>query len=94
MRSPSARIPTLRDWRSTRSTRSSTRIPQGAADLKARIALTFEMTIGGQRKSATELARDIATRLGGLTQRLHATGAGVAVPVDAQRLCEIVHCRL
>ena len=49
------------------------------------------MTAGGQRKTATELARDIATRLGGLTQRLHATGAGVAVPVDAQRLCEIVH---
>ena len=65
--------------------------PAGAADLKARIALTFEMTNGGQRKSATEPARDIATRLGGLTQRLHATGAGVAVPVDAQRLCEIVH---
>ena len=65
--------------------------PAGAADLKARIALTFDMTAGGQRKTATELARDIATRLGGLTQRLHATGAGVAVPVDAQRLCEIVH---
>jgi hypothetical protein len=29
--------------------------------------------------------------VGGLTQRLHATGAGVATPVDAQRLCEIVH---
>ena len=65
--------------------------PAGAADLKARVALTFEMSAGGQRKSATELARELATRLGGLTQRLHATGAGVAIPVDAQRLCEIVH---
>ena len=37
------------------------------------------------------MARDLATRLGGLTQRLHATGAGVAIPVSAQRLCEIVH---
>ena len=65
--------------------------PAGAADLKARIALTFDMSADGQRKNASEIARDLATRLGGLTQRLHATGAGVAVPVDAQRLCEIVH---
>ena len=65
--------------------------PAGAADLKARIALTFDMNAGGQRKTAGEMARDLATRLGGLTQRLHATGAGVAIPVNAQRLCEIVH---
>jgi hypothetical protein len=65
--------------------------PAGAADLKARIALTFDMNAGGQRKSTGEMARDLATRLGGLTQRLHATGAGVAIPVNAQRLCEIVH---
>ena len=68
-----------------------TTYPAGAADLKARIALTFDLRAGGQRKTATMLTRDLATRLGGLTQRLHATGAGVAVPVDAQRLCEIVH---
>ena len=37
------------------------------------------------------MAHELATRLGGITQRLHATGAGVAMPVDAQRLCEIVH---
>ncbi len=65
--------------------------PAGAADLKARVALTFTMIAAGRRRSATELAHDLATRLGGITQRLHATGAGVAMPVDAQRLCEIVH---
>ena len=65
--------------------------PAGAADLKARVALTFTMIAAGGRRSATELAYDLATRLGGITQRLHATGAGVAMPVDAQRLCEIVH---
>jgi hypothetical protein len=68
-----------------------TSYPAGAADLKARVALTFDMSAGGRRKNADEMARDLATRLGGLTQRLHATGAGVATPVDAQRLCEIVH---
>jgi hypothetical protein len=65
--------------------------PAGAADLKARVALTFNLVAAGRRRSATETARDLATRLGGITQRLHATGAGVAMPVDAQRLCEIVH---
>ena len=65
--------------------------PSGAADLKARVALTFEMVAAGRRRSATETAHDLATRLGAITQRLHATGAGVATPVDAQRLCEIVH---
>ena len=49
------------------------------------------MLAAGRRRGATETAHDLATRLGGITQRLHATGAGVAMPVDAQRLCEIVH---
>lgn len=64
--------------------------PAGAADLKARVALTFSMVAAGRRRSASEMAHDLATRLGGITQRLHATGAGVAMPVDAQRLGEIV----
>ena len=65
--------------------------PAGAADLKARVALTFSMVVAERRRSATETGHELATRLGGVTQRLHATGAGVAMPVDAQRLCEIVH---
>ena len=64
--------------------------PAGAADLKARVALTFSLVAAGRRRSATEMAHELATRLGGITQRLHATGAGVAMPADAQRLCEIV----
>ena len=69
----------------------ATAYPAGAADLKARVALTFTMIAAGRRRTATEMAHDLATRLGGITQRLHATGAGVAMPVDAGRLCEIVH---
>jgi hypothetical protein len=66
--------------------------PSGSADVRARIALTYRMVAaGGRRLSATEKAHEIATRLGNLTRELHGTGAGVAVPVDAQRLCEIVH---
>ena len=66
--------------------------PAGSADLKARIALTYRMVApGGRRLNATEKAHEIATRLGNLTRELHGTGAGVAIPVDAQRLCEIVH---
>ena len=53
--------------------------------------LTSTMVAAGRRRTATDTAHDLATRLGGITQRLHATGAGVAAPVDAQRLCEIVH---
>jgi hypothetical protein len=65
--------------------------PAGAADLKARIALTFALGADGRVKTAAVMAQELRTRLGVLTQRLHATGAGVAAPVDAQRLCEIVH---
>ena len=66
--------------------------PAGAADLKARVALTFNMVAG--RPAARAPPRSRATSRpawAGITQRLHATGAGVAMPVDAQRLCEIVH---
>ena len=66
--------------------------PAGSADLRARIALTYRMVApGGRRLNATEKAHEIATRLGNLTSELHSTGAGAAVPVDAQRLCEMVH---
>ena len=86
-----ARTRTRPRSRARRSQRSFGSYPAGAADLKARVALTFDMIAAGRRRSATEIAHDLATRLGGITQRLHATGAGVAMPVDAQRLCEIVH---
>ncbi len=63
----------------------------GASELRARVALTFRMQdLGGRKLTATELAHQLATRLGPLCSDLSATGAGVALPVDAQRLCEIV----
>ncbi len=66
--------------------------PAGAADLKARVALTFTMIAAGRAGGPRARWRTTSPRgLGGITQRLHATGAGVAMPVDAQRLCEIVH---
>ena len=65
--------------------------PTGAADLKARIALSYRMVAAGGRKlSAGEKAQEIAVRLPGLYGALANTGAGGAAPVDAQRLCEIV----
>jgi hypothetical protein len=65
--------------------------PSGSSELRARVALTYQMRdLGGRKLSATELAHQLATRLGPLCSDLSATGAGVAIPVDAQRLCEIV----
>ncbi len=65
--------------------------PAGAAELKARIALTYRMNAAGGRKlSAAEKAHEIGVRLPGLYGILPNTGAGGAAPVDAQRLCEIV----
>lgn len=65
--------------------------PAGAAEVKARIALTYRMNAaGGRRLSAAEKAHEVAVRLPGLYGTLPNTGAGGAAPVDAQRLCEIV----
>ncbi len=66
--------------------------PAGSATIRASIALTFAAAPrrGGRRRDAGEMARDLATRLPGLTQRLHATGAGAARPMSAQELCETV----
>jgi hypothetical protein len=65
--------------------------PAGAAELKARIALTYRMNAAGGRKlSAAEKAHEVGVRLPALYGTLPNTGAGGGVPVDAQRLCEIV----
>jgi hypothetical protein len=65
--------------------------PAGAAELKARVALTYRMNaVGGRKLSATEKAREVGIRLPSLYGTLPNTGAGGAAPVDAQRLCEIV----
>lgn len=66
--------------------------PEGSATIKAWVALTFSSTVraGGKRRDGEEMARDLAARLPGLGQRLHATGAGAARPMTAQQLCEVV----
>ena len=65
--------------------------PVGSAQVRAWVSLTFNgRTYSGKKRNADDVARDIASRLPGLTQTLAATGAGPARPIDAQTLCEIV----
>ena len=66
--------------------------PEGSATVKAWVALTFSAAAraGGRRRTPAEMGRDLASRLPGLSQGLHATGAGAARPVTAQELCEVV----
>jgi len=68
--------------------------PAGSATVRAWVALTFAAVsrAGGKNRNrnSDEVARDLAARLPGLTQRLNGTGAGVALPMTAQQLCEVV----
>ncbi len=64
--------------------------PLGSATVNAWVALTFTAHSRAGRRDPKEMARDLATRLPGLTQRLHGTGAGAVRPLSAQRLCELV----
>ncbi|WP_434738960.1 SCO6880 family protein [Pseudarthrobacter defluvii] len=66
--------------------------PQGSATIRAWVTLTFSAAAraGGKRRTADEIARDLASRLPGLTERLESTGAGACAPLNAQELCEVV----
>ncbi|SDI70256.1 hypothetical protein SAMN04488693_11924 [Arthrobacter subterraneus] len=66
--------------------------PEGSATVRAWITLTFNATMraGSRKREPEEVARDLASRLPGLSQRLQATGAGIARPMPAQELCEVV----
>jgi hypothetical protein len=66
--------------------------PQGSATIRAWVALTFSAAArtGGKRRTAEEIARDLASRLPSLTERLESTGAGACAPLNAQELCEVV----
>lgn len=65
--------------------------PVGSASVKAWISLTFNgRGLNKKKRPVDDVARDIATRLPGLTQELSATGAGPARPVTAQAACEMV----
>lgn len=55
--------------------------PEGSAEVGAWVALTFAGSIrSGRRRSADDMARDLAFRLPGLTHGLAGTGAGSARP--------------
>lgn len=64
--------------------------PLGSATIRAWVSLTLVDSHRGRRRAVQEFARDLSTRLPGITQRLHGTGAGAARPVSAQELCEVV----
>ena len=64
--------------------------PVGSAVVKAWVTLTYNSAVRGRRRRADEMARELATRLPGLTEQLQGTGAGSAVPLSAQELCELV----
>lgn len=66
--------------------------PAGSSTVKAYVAFTFSAFArkGGKRRKPEEMARELASRLPGLTAQLEATGAGAAHPMTAQALCEYV----
>ncbi|MGK5110945.1 MULTISPECIES: SCO6880 family protein [unclassified Geodermatophilus] len=66
--------------------------PAGSATVTAYVSLTFTAAgrAGGRKREPADVARDIGTRLPGLTAGLSATGAGVVRPATAQELCEVV----
>ena len=64
--------------------------PLGSATIKAWVTLTFAAAVRGRRRRSDEFARDLATRLPGITQRLAGTGAGSALALTAQELCEVI----
>lgn len=66
--------------------------PAGSSTVRVFIAITFSAIsrVDGKRRKGEEVGRDLAARLPGLTARLASTGAGAAVPLTAERVCELV----
>ncbi len=65
--------------------------PTGATRVTAYMAVTVRTTsVTGRRRKLEDVAIDLAAQMPGLTQSLEATGLAAAVPVSAQRLCEVV----
>lgn len=66
--------------------------PAGSSHVHAYVALTFSASTrsGGRKRKPAEMARELSSRLPGLTGDLQATGAGAAAPLSAQELCEVV----
>ncbi|SDS71638.1 SCO6880 family protein [Microlunatus soli] len=68
------------------------RYPVGSSTVKAFVSITYSAVprAGAKRRSTDEMARELASRLPGLTAGLQATGAGAAHPLSARELCETV----
>jgi hypothetical protein len=68
------------------------RYPAGASTVVGYVALTYAGVgrPGGARRTADEVARDVAASLGALTAELSAAGGGAAVPLTAAGLAEAV----
>jgi hypothetical protein len=66
--------------------------PAGSAQVSSRVAVTYSAASrpGAKRRSLEEMARELGTRLPGLTQGLGMTGAGVGRPMTAQQLAEAI----
>lgn len=66
--------------------------PAGSAQVSSRVAVTYAAAPrpGVKRRSVSEMAREIGTRLPGLTQQLAMTGAGAARPMNAAQLADAV----
>jgi hypothetical protein len=66
--------------------------PEGSATVRAWVSLTFNSAIraGAKKRTPEDVARDLASRIPGLSARLQSTGAGIARPMSAQELCEVV----
>lgn len=66
--------------------------PSGSSVVRAYVTITFAaaLRVGGKRRDEAEMARDLASRIPGLTSALQATGAGAAHPLTAQQLCEVI----
>ncbi|WP_253906686.1 SCO6880 family protein [Arthrobacter sp. I3] len=66
--------------------------PEGSATVRAWVSLSFNASLraGSKKRTPEDVARDLASRIPGLSARLQSTGAGIARPMSAQELCEVV----
>ncbi len=66
--------------------------PVGSSLIKAYVTISFT-SVGaatGKKRTDTEMGRDLAARLPGLTGSLSTTGAGAARPLAAGEVCEVI----
>lgn len=66
--------------------------PAGSSLISAYVTLTFSSVsvASGKKRTDTEMGRDLAARLPGLTGSLSSTGAGAARPLGAAEVCEVI----